>query len=64
MHGLNERNWSKYLTWAEYLSSKTGKIVILFPIAFHINRSPVGWSNPRYLQSIFTKRKNEIGEDR
>ena len=32
LHGLNERNWNKYLTWAEYLCSNTGKPVILFPI--------------------------------
>ena len=64
LHGLNERNWNKYLTWAEYLCSKTGKPVILFPIAFHMNRSPESWSNPRSLQNIMTLRRQQNGADR
>lgn len=64
MHGLNERSWNKYLTWAEELCSKTGKPVILFPIAFHMNRSPFSWSNPRMLKSIVDLRKKKYGEDR
>ena len=64
MHGLNERNWSKYLTWAEYLCEHTGKPIILFPIAFHMNRSPLSWSNPRDLKSIIDKRKLQYGNDR
>lgn len=64
LHGLNERNWSKYLTWAEYLCQKTGKAVILFPIAFHINRSPQQWSNPRMLQDVYDLRRKRNGEDR
>jgi pimeloyl-ACP methyl ester carboxylesterase len=47
LHGLNERSWEKYLTWAEYLALHTGRAVILFPIAFHMNRTPEQWSNPR-----------------
>ncbi|MFA6853174.1 MAG: DUF6051 family protein, partial [Bacteroidales bacterium] len=27
LHGLNERSWSKYLTWAEYLCNNSGKPV-------------------------------------
>jgi hypothetical protein len=64
MHGLNERNWSKYLTWAEYLCEKTGKPVILFPIAFHMNRSPLTWSNPRALKPLMDFRRKLNGEDR
>jgi hypothetical protein len=64
VHGLNERNWSKYLTWAEYLCVNTGKPVILFPIAFHINRSPQSWTNPRILKSIIDIRRSRNGEDR
>lgn len=64
MHGLNERNWSKYLTWAEYLCEKTGKPVILFPIAFHMNRSPLTWSNPRALQPLMDFRRKLNGDDR
>ena len=58
MHGLNERNWNKYLTWAEFLCNSTGKMVILFPIAYHINRSPASWSNPHYLNEIYHIRKS------
>ena len=64
LHGLNERNWNKYLTWAEYLCSKTGKPVILFPIAFHMNRSPQAWTNPRCMQHALTSRRKLYGEDR
>lgn len=63
LHGLNERNWSKYLTWAEYLCSNTGKPVILFPIAFHINRSPQSWSTPRALSSLLSCRRNKYTDD-
>lgn len=64
LHGLNERNWNKYLTWAEFLSNNTGKPVILFPIAFHINRAPVTWSNPRSLISLLNFRKEKYTGDR
>ena len=47
LHGLNERTWEKYLTWAEMLCKKTEKPVFLFPIAFHMNRTPVSWHTPR-----------------
>lgn len=52
LHGLNERNWQKYLYWARYLSENTGKAVMLFPMAFHVNRSPGFWSDPRAMQEI------------
>ncbi|NDP21326.1 MAG: hypothetical protein GZ091_09640 [Paludibacter sp.] len=64
LHGLNERNWSKYLAWAEYLCRETGKPVILFPIAFHMNRSPQSWSNPRDLQNVLDIRRKRNGDDR
>lgn len=64
LHGLNERNWSKYLAWAEFLCNETGKPVILFPIAFHMNRSPQAWSNPRDLQNVLDVRRKRNGEDR
>lgn len=43
LHGLNERTWDKYLLWALRLASDTRKPVILFPIAYHMNRSPRTW---------------------
>lgn len=60
LHGLNERSWEKYLTWAEYLASTTGKPVILFPIAFHMNRTPRLWSNPRAILPWVNRRKEEV----
>jgi len=64
LHGLNERNWNKYLTWAEYVCYETNKPVILFPIAFHMNRSPLSWSNPRNLMNLLNFRREEYADDR
>ena len=61
LHGLNERNWDKYKDWAKYLCVHTGKPVILFPIAFHINRAPSAWGNPRSMALLMEKRKKEAG---
>ncbi len=61
LHGLNERNWDKYLCWAEYLTVNTQKPVILFPIAFHMNRGPSVWSNPRSMAFLMEKRTKEAG---
>ncbi len=63
LHGLNERSWDKYLTWAEYLVKETGKPVILFPIAFHMNRSPSLWCNPRQILPWVSKRKDESSDN-
>ncbi len=64
LHGLNERSWSKYLPWAEQLALLTNRPVILFPIAFHINRAPVDWSNPRSLAGLLNLRKQRYDGDR
>lgn len=63
LHGLNERFWNKYLTWAEYLCTKTGKTVILFPIAHHMNRSPCTWTNPRLINPFYQNRLEEVMEN-
>lgn len=60
LHGLNERSWEKYLPWAEYLCKETGKPVILFPIAFHMNRGLQTWSSPRGAMPWVEKRKQKI----
>lgn len=60
LHGLNERSWDKYLTWAEYLAKHTGRAVILFPIAFHMNRAPRVWANPRSILPWVNIRKKEV----
>ena len=64
LHGLNERSWSKYLTWAEYLCNNSGKPVILFPISFHINRAPLSWSNPRTMMNLLNFRREKYDNDR
>lgn len=61
LHGLNERNWDKYLVWAEYLALNTGKPVILFPIAFHMNRGPSAWLNPRSMNLVAENRRQLSG---
>lgn len=43
-HGLNEKKWDKYLPWAYSLLKNTGKPVVLFPLAFHMDRAPKEWS--------------------
>ena len=63
-HGLNERSWNKYLTWAEYIASQLKRPVILFPIAYHINRSPLGWFNLRGLRQMTEDRKTSNGNDK
>ena len=56
-HGLNEKNWDKYLVWAKTLTEKTGKAVILFPIAFHMNRAPRDWSDARTMNDLRFERE-------
>jgi hypothetical protein len=63
LHGLNERNWLKYLYWAQYLSENTGKAVILFPMAFHVNRSPGFWSDPRAMQEVAYNRISQTPQN-
>jgi len=57
LHGLNERYWEKYLPWAYHLAMQTQKPVILFPIAYHINRSPQTWKCPRKMYQFSAYRK-------
>jgi hypothetical protein len=58
-HGLNERDWSKYLPWAHRLARQTGKAIILFPLAFHMNRAPGVWSRPQNMRRVSTERLSE-----
>jgi hypothetical protein len=62
LHGLNERSWIKYLTWASNLAELTNSYVILFPISFHINRSPDKWKDPREMIGLLKDRNSSIGE--
>lgn len=58
VHGLNEKIWNKYLTWAENLCENTGKSVILFPISYHMNRAPERWTDPREMSGLKEIRKS------
>jgi hypothetical protein len=62
LHGLNERSWLKYLVWANYLAEHAESYVILFPISFHINRSPVTWKDPRVMIPLMKDRNSSLGE--
>lgn len=58
LHGLNEKSWRKYLPWAQRLVEETGSPVILFPIAFHMNRAPAAWANPREMMGVVKERRS------
>lgn len=60
LHGLNERRWDKYISWADYLVAKTGKNVILFPISFHLNRSLPEWTDRHTMMERVLARKSKI----
>ncbi len=62
LHGLNERSWIKYLAWASNLAELTESYVILFPISFHINRSPETWKDPREMIHLLKNRNSSLGE--
>ncbi len=57
LHGLNEKRWEKYLPWALQLARRTGKAVLLFPIAFHMNRTPAPWSDARSMARVSAERR-------
>lgn len=61
-HGFNEKHWHKYLPWAKYLVEKTGKTLVLFPIAFHMNRAPCCWSDRRVMYQVCELRKKAFPE--
>lgn len=56
-HGLNEKRWDKYLPWAYELAQQTKKAVVLYPIAFHMNRAEEIWSNRRAMAEVSKFRK-------
>lgn len=57
-HGFNEKDWTKYMPWAKIICERTGSSVILFPIAFHMQRAPKNWSDMREMYKLSEKRKN------
>ncbi|MDM8001723.1 MAG: DUF6051 family protein [Bacteroidota bacterium] len=56
LHGLNERGWSKYIQWATRLAAGTGRPVVLFPLAYHMNRSPRSWMDRHIMMPLVTAR--------
>ncbi len=56
LHGFNEKYWDKYLPWAKKIADDTGKLVVLFPIAFHMNRAPHLWSDTRKMFALSNHR--------
>nr|WP_315033421.1 DUF6051 family protein [uncultured Chryseobacterium sp.] len=62
-HGLNEKKWDKYLPWAYELAQKTHKAVLLFPIAFHMNRAEPIWSDRHHMTQIVNFRKKRYPEN-
>lgn len=62
LHGLNERNWDKYLPWGKRLATDGNYAIILFPISYHINRSPEEWSNPRKMNILSKERTKNYSD--
>ncbi len=56
-HGFNEKDWKKYLPWAEALCKNTGRSIVLFPMAFHMQRAPKNWSDKREMFKLSGNRK-------
>lgn len=56
-HGFNEKYWHKYYPWAYKICEETGKDVLLFPIAFHMNRAPIAWSDTKSMYNVSSERK-------
>ena len=59
-HGFNEKNWEKYYSWGERICRSTGSAVIFFPIAFHMQRAPALWSDPREMFRLSAYRKKRF----
>jgi hypothetical protein len=64
LHGLNERRWDKYLQWGISLSEGTGRPVILFPLAWHMNRSPRSWVDRHLMMPLVTTRISLLPDTR
>ncbi|MBQ9470044.1 MAG: hypothetical protein IJU72_03725 [Bacteroidales bacterium] len=62
-HGINERSWKKYLPWAYTLAERTHRPVILFPMAFHVNRGLRRWVSPQAMQPLLEQRQALEGQE-
>jgi len=52
LHGLNERSWNKYWSWAAFLAESLKCPILMFPISFHMNRAPGFWSDARTISGL------------
>lgn len=59
-HGFNEKDWKKYLPWAKAVCQGTGSMVVLFPIAFHMQRAPRQWSSRREMYQLSESRRQRF----
>ncbi|MCX6286799.1 MAG: DUF6051 family protein [Bacteroidetes bacterium] len=59
-HGFNEKSWDKYLPWALKIVRETGNPMVLFPIAFLMNRAPLYWVEKRSMFALSEKRKKHF----
>lgn len=57
LHGLNEKTWEKYYAWGARLALDLRRPVVLFPIAFHMNRTPAQWNSPRAMNAVAKERR-------
>ncbi|MGC9150408.1 MAG: DUF6051 family protein [Microbacter sp.] len=64
LHGFNEKTWNKYYPWAYELAKRTHQSVILFPIAFHMNRAPQTWSDKRIMFNLSHERDQTLPYNR
>jgi hypothetical protein len=61
IHGLNERSWDKYVSWAQAIADRALCPVVLFPIAFHMDRSPAAWADFGIMRGVSKERNARIG---
>ncbi|TNF39372.1 MAG: hypothetical protein EP313_06205 [Bacteroidetes bacterium] len=64
LHGLNERSWNKYIQWAVRLTADTGRPVVLFPLAYHMNRSPRSWIDRHVMMPLVSARTSQLPDAR
>ncbi|PKL89562.1 MAG: hypothetical protein CVV23_04285 [Ignavibacteriae bacterium HGW-Ignavibacteriae-2] len=60
LHGFNEKNWEKYLTWGQAICERSESAIVFFPIAFHMQRAPLQWSEKRKMFELSEKRKKKF----
>lgn len=64
LHGLNERGWNKYIQWGAALAEGTDRPVVLFPHAWHMNRSPQTWVDRHIMTPLVSARTSLLPDTR